>query len=167
MATVRFECSIFGCALGPKRGPRNKKAAKVPKEPDPPVPVQDLVEVSALKPGVLDQAAPVQDAQNLVEASALKPGVLDPPVPVQNVKDVPGGKASNLKLGGTDKSCHLCYKMEEEYIHEAYVLRGLARCASGCVCVCVSVASPIVLFLCVVGGKNCNVVVQQLPSSLR
>ena len=33
--------------------------------------------------------------------------------------------------------------------------------------VCVSVASPIVLFLFVVGGKNCNVVVQQLPSSLR
>lgn len=33
-----------------------------------------------------------------------------------------GGQGLNIVQGG--KACHLCYKMEEEYVHELYAMRG-------------------------------------------
>lgn len=64
------------------------------------------------------QAEPVQPE----EAKAPPP----PAAPVQDSKVEKPTVPVALKLRLGSKSCHLCYKMEEELLHECYALRGSA-----------------------------------------
>ena len=84
---------------GPKRVGRKRKAAKPSQEQ---VVQAEPIQAEPIQ-APLPPAAPVQDSK--VEKST---------VPV----------ALKLRLGS--KSCHLCYKMEEELLHECYALRGSA-----------------------------------------
>lgn len=50
-----------------------------------------------------------------------------PALPLPDVNDDNSSEAASrgdLKLGG--RSCHLCYKMEETYVHQIYELRNLS-----------------------------------------
>ena len=68
-------------------------------------------------------------AEPVQEIKPEEPKVPRPPpaaVPVQDSKVEKPAVPVALKLRLGSKSCHLCYKMEEELLHECYALRGSA-----------------------------------------